>query len=424
MIDPDRRGSVLDASSRMTGADAAVVLLMLAPLILLPFGVAAELPLLLAALLGLVAWLRGQFDSRAPSFMLATTLFAAYWLPELISAVDSVAPRKSWTEVAADLRFLPFLWFALHALHSEQRMQWALGGVAILLGFWCLDALVQAATGWSLGGASRADRLSGIFGDDNLKLGGVIAALAPFALLAAWRRYGALGAALAFVPLLAVVLLAGARAAWVVLLLGAALIAWGQLGARRGALALGAMLLVALLAGVIANALSPRFAERVDRSVAAFSGETEEIDHALAGRLPIFRTAVEMSAVHPINGVGVRAFRYAYPDYAAAGDPWVDPATRQGAAHAHHWVLEVLSETGALGLLCWLLGIGVALRAWRKSDSPSRALASAPGVALVSVLFPLNTHYAVYSSFWALLLFSLLALWLAGISARQDDTSK
>jgi O-antigen ligase len=399
--------------------DLPWVALLLAPLALLPFGAAAELPLLLAALLGVVGVLRGRIDPGQPCLRLASLLFAAYWLPEFISAFDSVAMRKSWTEVAADLRFLPFLWLAVQELGTARRIGLAMRAVALLLAIWCLDALLQAATGWSLGGASRADRLSGIFGDDNLKLGGVIATVAPFGMLAAWQRWRARGALLAFVPILAVVLLAGARAAWIVLLVATALLLWRQLGARRGALAMGACVLLGLGAGIVADALSPRFAERVERTVTAFAGQPDALDHALAGRVPIFRTALVMSAAHPFNGVGVRAFRHAYPDFAAPGDPWVDPASRQGAAHAHHWLLEVLSETGAVGLSCWLAGIALAWRALRSATPAQREPAAPAGLALVATLFPLNTHYAVYSSFWAVLLFVLLALWLAALRSAS-----
>ena len=400
--------------------DLGVATLLLAPLALLPFGAAAELPLLIAAVLGVIALLRGRLSVDS-GWRLATGLFAAYWIPELVSAVDSVAPRKSWTEVAADLRFLPWLWFALHALNRERRVRYALLGAAALLAFWCADALLQAATGWSLGGANPGDRLSGIFGDDNLKLGAVIAALAPFGLLLVWRRYGALGAVLAFVIVLTVVLMAGARAAWIGLGVGVALVAWRQLGRRRGALALGLALLVTLLAGVVAHTLSPRFAERIARTAAMFDGSSEELDHALAGRLPIWRVALDMSAAHPINGVGVRAFRYAYPEFAAPDDRWVDAERREGAAHAHQLILELSSETGGIGLLCWLLGAGLALRAWRHASLPARAQAAPPAYALIVMLFPINTHYAVYSSFWSLLLFWMLALWVAALHARVDD---
>lgn len=402
--------------------DAAVWLLLAVPA-LLPFGSAAEVPLLLGAMSGAIAALRGHLDWRAPATRLALWLFAAYWLPELLSAFDAVAPRKSWTEVAADLRFLPFLLFVTHHLCDARRVRLAGTGIALLLAFWCADALVQAATGWSLGGASDSDRLSGIFGDDNLKLGGVIATLSPFGLMLAWERGGLRAALLAFLVVLAVVLLAGARAAWVSLALVTALVLWRQLGARRGAVALLGVMGLALGAGIVANALSPRFAERVDRTAAVLGGDVAELDHALAGRLPIWRTALAMSVAHPINGVGVRGFRYAYPDFAAVDDPWVDPERKQGALHAHQLLLELLSETGGGGLLCWLAGAGFAWRAWRLAGAATQARAAAPAYALAAMLFPFNTHYAVYSSFWSLLLFTLLALWLAGLHAGDETHS-
>lgn len=398
----------------------AGVWLLLAVPALLPFGRWAEVPLVVAALLGLVAIVRGRVEWSSPGPRLALLLFAAYWLPQLVSAIDSVAPRKSWGEVAADLRFLPFLVFALLTLREPRRARHLLAGLALLCGLWCLDALLQAATGWSLGGAAQGDRLSGIFGDDNLKLGGVIALLSPFLLLEALRRTGTRGFVLALLPILVVVLLAGARAAWIGLVVSIALVLWHHYGARRGSLALVAVLGLALLAGLGANALSPRFAERVDRTAAALGGDVEEIDHALAGRLPIWRTALAMSAAHSINGVGVRGFRHAYPAHAAPDDPWVDPERTQGALHAHQWLLEVASETGAVGLICWFAAIFVAFRAWRSAAHVARVRAAAPGIALATMLFPLNTHYAMYSSFWGLLLFLMLATWVGSLSAARD----
>jgi O-antigen ligase len=402
-------------------ASSGVWILLALPL-LLPFGSAAELPLLLGALAGLVAALRRRLDWHGPGLRLALLLFAAYWLPELFSAFDSVAPRKSWTEVAADLRFLPFLWFASATLARPAHVRRVTFGVAVVLVLWCLDAVLQATLGWSLGGPSHGDRLSGIFGDDNLKLGGVLAALSPFLLLEAWRRYGTAAALGAFVLLAGVILLAGARAAWVVLAVGTALLAWLHLGARRAAPALALALVLGGAAGTVAYVGSERFARRVDRTAAALQGNEHDLDYALAWRLPIWRTAWQLGAAHPVNGVGVRAFRYAYPQFAAADDRWVEPDRRQGALHAHHWMLEVFSETGGLGLLCWFAGLFALLRAWLRAAPRARQQAAAPACALAAVLFPLNTHYAVYSAFWSLLLFWLLALLLGALYARDDAT--
>jgi O-antigen ligase len=394
--------------------------LLIAIPLLLPFGSASELPILIAALWALVLIVRGRIDWRAPATRLALALFAAYWLPELLSAPDSFAPRKSWIEVAADLRFGLLMLFATVALRDLARVRFVLAAVGVVLAVWCVDALLQAATGYSLGGAAQADRLSGIFGDDNLKLGGVIAALSPFALLPAWRRYGLGGALLALVPILAVILLAGARASWVALAVVLVAISWRQLGLRRGSVALAGLLVVSLIAAVAAHHWSPRFAERIDRTSEALRGDTAALDYALAGRLPIWRTALATGAAHPINGAGVRAFRYAYPDYAAAGDKWVDRAQGTGALHAHQLLLELWSETGSLGLLCWLLGAAIALRAWREASPAARDRAAAPAYALVAMLFPINTHYAVYSNFWSVLLFAMLALWVGSLHAREE----
>lgn len=401
------------------------VWLLLALPLLLPFGSAAELPLLLGALAGLIAALRRQLDWHSPALRLSLLLFGAYWLPELLSAFDSVAPRKSWAEVAVDLRFLPFLWFAAATLAVPEHARRVTLGVAVLLGLWCLDALLQAATGWSLGGATHGDRLSGIFGDDNLKLGGVLAALAPLGLLHAWRRYGAVAALGSFVLLAAVILLAGARAAWVVLGVGTALLLWQRLGARRAAPALLLALALGATAGTLAYFGSERFAARVERTAAALEGSEHALDYALAWRLPIWRTAWALGVAHPVNGVGVRAFRFAYPQYAAVDDRWVAADRTQGALHAHHWLLEVFSETGVLGLLCWLAGLLGAVRAWLAAAPAARAHAAGPACALAAVLFPFNTHYAVYSGFWSLLLFWLLALWLGALHARgiESDTA-
>lgn len=404
--------------SRRTEFGAGLLVALVA---LLPFGAAPEVPLLLMAIIAGAAMLRGRIDWRAPAVRLALVLFFGYWLPQLLAAPDSFAPRKSWIEVGADLRFLPLLLFAAHVLAAPRAIRIANAALALLLALWCIDALLQAASGWSLGGPAQGDRLSGIFGDDNLKLGGVIAVLAPFGLIEAWRRAGWRGALPAFALVLTVVLLAGARAAWISLALVVACVLWQRLGPRRGALALGAALVVALLAGVVAEALSPRFAARVDRTATALTGDRAALDHALAGRLPIWDTALAMSAAHPINGVGVRAFRHAYPTYAAPGDPWVDADRGTGALHAHQLLLELASETGLLGLLCWSIAAFAGWQAWRRAARAVRERAAAPAIALLAMLFPFNTHYAVYSSFWSLLLMAMLALFVAALHAHRED---
>ena len=71
---------------------------------------------------------------------------------------------------------------------------------------------------------------------------------------------------------------------------------------------------------------------------------------ALSGRSRIWGAALCMVHNHPFNGVGARGFREAFPQ--------CDPHSGQVAAwgegpalHAHQIVLEILSETGAIGIM-------------------------------------------------------------------------
>ena len=392
-------------------AERLGVLLLLAALLLLPIGRSAELAIALGALLGVLLLIGRRIQWSAAAPRLALVVFAGYWLPELLSALDALQSRRAWYEVLIDLRYLPFLLFACWALRGDDAQRLALRGVACIAAFWLLDALIQAVSGYSLGGPASADRLSGIFGADDLKLGGVMALLSPFLLLPAFARHRALGA-LTLVAVLIVVLLAGARASWVSLALVLAVVLWRAAGGgRRGLLA---TLLAAAVCGAIALAasqVSDTFAARIACSAAALQGD-DGLDHALSGRLPIWQTALDMSAAHPFNGVGVRGFRDAYPAYAADDDPWRGFDGDAGAFHAHQLVLEILAETGALGLLCWLSAAVLALRQLRAAEAQRRLRALPVSLALLAMLFPLNTHYAFYSSAWGGLLMFLLALWL------------
>lgn len=396
------------------------VWLLLAVPLLAPFGMAFELPILIGAVLGLIQLLRRRVDWRAPGPRIALLLGLCYWLPELASAPDSLAARKTWAEAALDLRFIPFLIFAAGACRLPGAASRLRLGITLIAAFWCLDALLQAATGWSLGGHADSDRLSGIFGDDNLKLGGAMALLAPFALQVSLERGRWPLFAVTALVLLVVILLAGARAAWVSHGLAVLLTLWASLGLRKTLWIGSALLVTGSLIAALGYQLSPRFAQRVDRTLTALDGDREAIDHALSGRLDIWQTALHMGTEHPINGVGIRAFRHAYVQHAAADDAFVDASTGQGALHAHQIVLELWSETGSIGLMLWLAACMLAFRFWQQRPPDTRTLARPASIALLIALFPINTHYAIYSAFWGALLIWLCGVWLALLERRES----
>lgn len=402
-------------------AELLPVLLVWLVLALLPLGRLSELPLLAAAIWGLWLCLRqGRALCADPGVRLAVAVFACYWLPAVISAIDAVEPGKTWPHVLGLFRFAPFAVFVAARVRSVAQWQWLLRASALLVAVWLLDAWLQALTGVSLGGPMDSDRLSGIFGADNLKLGGVLAALSPLLLAFAHQRLGMKGVWLAGLLLAGAVLLAGARAAWLVyLLVLAGWCLWPPTDRPWRARAWIVLLLACGAAvGYGAYHWSPEFAGRMDRTLHLAAGNAEDVDHALAGRLPIWRAAAAMALAHPVNGVGVRGFRHAYAEHAVPDDVLL---AQGGALHPHQLLLEVASETGLVGLLAWALAFALLLRATWRARAFQRGRALPPLLALAAMCFPLNTHYAFYSSWWGLFFWWLLAIAIAALHLRQVE---
>ncbi|MHA6206045.1 O-antigen ligase family protein [Dyella soli] len=398
---------------------------------LLPFGRSSELGTFLCLLGVVLLFARHPAALREhPGARLLLWLLAAYVGAALLSAIDSLAPGTSWSTVAGLLRYVPLGLYACFAIRREQRLDALYLAVAVVLVAWALDAWVQALTGWSLGGHAEPERISGIFGAGNLKLGPTLSVLSPFVLWTAHRRWGGKGLLLAFVLLLGPVLLSGSRASWLCYALAALGVAWRvSPSTGRFVAASGFGLVLLALAGGVAWKTSERFHLRMERTLQALPGSGQSLDTALTGRLDIWRTSIAMFKAHPVNGVGVRAYRHAYPAFAPANDHFMtdEPCgVGQGACHAHQWVLEVLTETGTLGLLLWLAAIGLAIAAWRRADAAVRARAFPVTLALGVMLFPLNTHLAFYSAWWGLLFAWLLGLWCAALfvlpTAQDGET--
>lgn len=395
---------------------------------LLPFGRSSEFGTLLCLLGAIILIVRDRHAlSGHPGARLALWLWAAYFVAALVSAPDAIDPARSWDSVAAYLRFAPFAVYVCFAVRREARLDALCFATAVVVALWALDAWVQAFTGFSLGGHAEAQRVSGIFGAGNLKLGPVLASLSPFVLWAARRRLGRTGLIVAMLFLLGPILLAGSRAAWITY--GVAPLAFFWIEARTPLRFLGWILAACVVAAVavgVAWKASPRFDARMDRTLAALHDTRHAIDYAGSGRIDIWGVAARMIASHPVNGVGVRDFRDAYPRFALPGDQFVTVQAcgpGEGACHPHQIVLEILSNTGAIGLALWLAGLVLAVRAWRSAGAPARQRAFPVTVALAVTVFPLNTHLAFYSAWWGLLFWWLLALWCAALYADVPDAA-
>ncbi len=402
----------------------------------------AESVLVLGAMYAAVRMVQLRMQGKqhllsSPAWALTSILFLGYWLPQAFSAFDAIDPATAWRKTAAGLRYLPFMWLVAIAVATPQRRRLTLGGIALITAVWTADALAQAAFGssalfWSLdqlkqlvsghglcnaAEVAAVDRLSGVLGPCNLKFGQVLASLSPFLLFAAARRAGLWGWGVAAAAVGVVLVLAGSRAAWLTYALVVAYSGWRLLGARAliGCLAIGLVAAVAIGFG------SSQVRERVARTAMAWEGDGDGdgVNQALSGRAQIWAAAGCMIADHPVNGVGARGFRDAYPGCNPA--PQAQEVWGEGPAlHAHQIVLEILAETGVLGLLLWLAAAAQAWRAWRFAPLPARERARPAMLALAVTVFPLNTHLAFYSTFWGGLTLLLAALYAGSLLARDD----
>lgn len=383
--------------------------------------------------------LQGQPRLLSPAaWALTSILFLGYWLPQALSALDAVDPSAAWTKTAAGLRYLPFMWLVAIAVATPARRTLTLGGLAVITAAWTLDALVQAAAGtspwfWSLDQlkqlasqrplcspeeAALADRLSGALGPCNLKFGQVLASLSAFLLLPVAARFGRIGWTVATLAIGVVLLLAGSRASWITFALVVAYSGWRLFGGRQ--LALLAVCGLVVAAGLAYSV--PQLHDRVVRTAQAWEGDDDGMDQALSGRGRIWSAAGCMIQAHPINGVGARGFRDAYPDCdPAAGSNGVWGAGP--ALHAHQIVLEILAETGVIGLLLWLAAAAQAWRAWRFAPPAARERARPAMLALAVTVFPLNTHLAFHSTFWGGVTVLLAALFAGSLLARDEPGS-
>lgn len=385
---------------------------------LLPFRRLSEIPLSMLALSLFFLLRSGEYRARLRTLLpLVLPLFLCFWLPMLFSSFDSFLPEKSWTTSIGAIRYL-LAALSIGVLLYTPSLRWlVLRWTSILLIFWAIDGFVQLAFGVDLLGVPlHPDRLNALFGDKYQFYGPTLAMLSPLVFELARRRWPAWAWGLSFALILGAVMISGMRAGWlaIAMVVFAYFILMLRADNRQLRRATLAIPVLSLLVIGFSYWVSPTVQDRVSRTLVMTQDIDSAIDYASSWRMPIFKNSVVMYKAHPINGVGVRAFPIAYPHYAPPDDYHVvrhEDGT--GATHAHNVVLEVMADTGTIGLIGLVLGFALAWRAWRSMSPPNKQEAFPYIVALVLVLFPLNSHFAIYGTYLSSLIWILVGLWAA-----------
>lgn len=394
----------------------------------------SEIPLLVFAFAMPFLWrspVHGERTRRI--FFVLLPLFLCFWLPAVISSFDSYDPGKSWSTSLVNLRLLLAATAMGVLLHPRSQREKVLMWSALILLFWAVDGFVQLIFGYDLFGVPiQGDRLNALFFKKYQFYGPVMAMLSPLLLEYARRRWNGWAWAAAFAVVMGAVMIAGMRSGWVAMGMVIGVYAVLMLRRenrelRRVTLAIPAILIIVV---AVTYTVSPVFQQRVEATLVITEGTTEALDQASSLRVPIFTNAVKMYLDHPVNGVGVRAFPAAYLEYAADDDPHVanfiaTTGEARGARHAHNVVLELMADMGTVGLLGGIAGLVLGLRLWRRMTPDQRQEAFPFVLALALVLFPVNTHFAMYGKYISSLIWVLIGLWASTLDppSRGQDSA-
>ncbi len=280
----------------------------------------------------------------------------------------------------------------------------AAAGVQALIGIYQFTGGSGAPHLWILD--YRYFRAFGSFGQPNpfgafmgmslpLALGALIGALCM-----AWRargawlwRSGALGAAAALIGV--GLFVSWSRGAW--LGFGAALTALILLAPRRFwhasviAVSCAGIVAFAILSNVVPSALLARFSDFA-QDLTGFQDvrgvPINDANYATVERLAHWQAALSMADESPFFGVGFGGYEVAYARHALVN--W-----QLALGHAHNYYLNVLAETGAVGLAAyvgmWLWLAALGLRVRRLQDAFQRGV----GIGALSAW----AHIAVHSLF-------------------------
>jgi O-antigen ligase len=311
-----------------------------------------------------------------------------------VADIRGVAIYEFRVVVAESVLFYGLIRVSLSSLFSDKVT--AMKFIWLTIDFFLIGAVAVALYGLSnlitgenlITAEGGIARIRSIYGSPNnlgLYMGRAIPIAAAVALLGTqrWRRvaYG-----LALLPLMAAALLSFSRGA---LLFGipasfiVILLFWGG---RKAAIALAGLAGIGALA-IIPLSRNPRFASLLDLS----SGTS-------FFRINVWRSAWAMFVDHPLLGVGLDNFLYAYRGRYIQPEAWQEP----NLPHAHNIFLDALTRTGALGFASLLAILALFYRAAVKCLHAAKHSPTLRSLVIGLLASMVNTlaHGMVDTGFW------------------------
>ena len=373
----------------------------------------------LMAVLGMYRLLRdSDFLLRNPETKLFSLLFLAIWLPMAIALTDAFTFSRSVQTVIPYLRYFFVGAYVLYeAMRRDRFLDRVETGFFIIVTFWSVDGFLQFLTGTDIFGYPYVNGvyITGPFYPE-LTIGHVLAGVSALYFESLRRRSARHPWIwLLVIPLYIVVFDCGRRSVWFMLALNTLGFSIYHITVARyrrrliTRLILGG-LIVALVLGVVL-ATQQTVQRRVHMTMGLFSTNIEQIDAATSNRIDLWKTAWNMYTHHWINGIGPRCFRDAYRDYAKKDYSFY----KTSQTHPHMMLMEILAESGSIGLAGYLLFLFLLWRNTRRYLDNKTCFACF--LSLFTATFPLNSHVAFYGAYWSSIMWWMLIFTLMNVHA-------
>lgn len=332
----------------------------------------------------------------------AAMLFACIAVPGLISLLFSVNLDRS---VSAVFRFAAYAlgaWVVLSVRIEEGDAKRIMSFLGILLVAWAVDGFVQLLTGVSLLGdplVELGEEGAIVTGSLQLGYGATLAILSPF-FLEALRRAGGMGVGILSLPVYAAVVMSGHQSSAVLALVGLA--GWAMLalrnkevGAKRQVTGFVISAIIGLLLGVYLSVVTGQVSTLA---------EAPPRYQSFLYQPQLWELSWQAFKEHWLTGVGMRGFG----TYAMAADAITIPGIAK-TWHSHLTILEVISETGLIGLI----GYGVLLYWLWGYVQDERMPVAVAGLTASLAVFPFGTAVGMYSYIGGNLIFLTFVLLIA-----------
>ena len=337
-----------------------------------------------------------------PGMKKAAMLFACIALPGLISLLFSVNLDRGISAVFRFAAYALAAWVVLSVKIEEGDAKRIMSFLGILLVAWAVDGFVQLLTGVSLLGdplVELGEEGAIVTGSLQLGYGATLAILSPF-FLEALRRAGGMGVGILSLPVYAAIVMSGHQSSAVLALIGLA--GWAMLalrnkevGAKRQVTGFVISAIIGLLLGVYLSVVTGQVSTLA---------EAPARYQSFLYQSQLWELSWQAVKDHWLTGVGMRGFG----TFALATDASVIPGLAE-TWHSHLTILEVISETGLVGLI----GYGLLLRWLWGYVQDERIHVAVAGLTALLAVFPLGTAVGMYSYIGGNLIFLTFTLLIA-----------